>query len=419
MTWVSHSNTDGLDSNSGGSTFSKGDARGISVLVLSSSYPMHEESVSGLFVQRLAEALALRCQNRVLAPSDVRNCSTVSSYPEIKSFRYAPLGLQRLAHGAGGIPAALKAKRANFLLVPPFLLSMLIACFKESKGASIIFANWSICGIVAGLVGLVRGIPVVVTIRGEDGNRAGSGRLFKYLLRLWARLCSRIVTVSNAMADSLKANMPALDGKLLVIPNGVAQAFLDLPPCNASDRIRLLCISSLIPRKSVDTLIKALAQLPSKYTLRIVGEGPEALSLKRLSASLGLMDRIEFTSFQPYSQIPGLFSHAVVFILPSLAEGRPNVVIEALAAARPVVASDIDGIRELIGSGDGKRGLLFPPADADALADQLRSLDDPLERNRLAEQGRRFIIDEGLTWEQAANRYLRLFEDLITRNSTT
>lgn len=389
----------------------------LSVLLLTTSYPLHTGSVSGVFVQRLAAALVRRCQLRVVAPADTSGTPTPAVSPAATTFRYAPQRLQTLAHGAGGIPAALAAHRAHLLLVPPFLFAMLAACWHHSRGAQILFANWSICGIAAGLVGRLRGIPVVVTLRGEDANRVGKGRLFRMMLSLCARLCDRVVTVSNAMAEALRVSVPAVADKLVTIPNGVAQAFLDVPPPRTDgDELRLLCVASLIPRKSVSTLIRALAALPGRYTLSIVGEGVEEAALRRLADTLGIARRVRFLPFQPPERLPALLAESDILVLPSLAEGRPNVVLEAFAAARPVVASDIDGLRELVGA--DIRGLLFNPGDAGALSDCLMRLNDPALRANLAERARRFIIDEGLTWDCAAERYTRLFESLIARDRT-
>ncbi len=329
-------------------------------------------------------------------------------------FRYAPRRLQILAHGAGGIPVALATRRANGLLIIPFLLAMFVACWRQSRRCEILFANWSVCGIVAGIVGRWRGLPVVVTLRGEDTNRIEKSRVFRWILGACIWLCERVVTVSEAMVHTLRTRIPEQAHKMVMIPNGVAQEFLNVPvSSNQSQRLRLLCVGSLIPRKSIDTLIRAVALLPAEHTLCVVGEGPEASRLIDLTESLGLQDQIRFLPFHSPTRLPELLTEVDVLVLPSLAEGRPNVVLEALAAARPVVASDIDGLRELIGRNE--RGLLFPPGEVQALAHCLWHLTDPGLRAELGKQARQFILDQGLTWEWAAVCYQQLFSELIKR----
>jgi glycosyltransferase involved in cell wall biosynthesis len=387
--------------------------RRISVLLLTTSYPLRDGSVSGIFVQRLARAISRYCTLRVLVPDDAEKgvARRRQRKPFLITFRYAPKRLQKLAHGAGGIPAALGQNRMCALLLPPFLLSMSVACWRRASRCDVLFANWSVCGVVAGVIGRVRGLPVVVALRGQDVNRIDQSRLLRAALYLCIRLCDRIVAVSQAMADTLAERVPECSRKLTVIPNGVSAEFLDVPsPAGAGRRLHLLCIASLISSKSVATLIQAMAALSEDVGLTLVGEGPEAAGLIELSHRLGVHDRIEFLPFQSPARLPALFSRADIFVLPSLAEGRSNVMLEAFAASRPVVASDIDGVRELIA--DGRRGLLFPPGDANALADCVRKLRDKDLRLSMGAQARQYIIDEGLTWENAARRYEKIFVEL-------
>ncbi|RMH85292.1 glycosyltransferase family 4 protein [Pseudomonas sp. AOB-7] len=386
-----------------------------SILLLTTSYPLSPGSVSGVFVKRLACALAEVCQLEVLAPSATQRGVHAEGEPSVHEFRYAPRAFQVLAHGAGGIPTALRENRFNALLIPLFLLSMLWSCWKLAKGKDVLFANWSICGVIAGVIGALRGTPVVVTLRGEDANRVASSLASRWMLRLCGWLCSRIVTVSEAMGSRLQLAMPALAQKLEVIPNGVAQPFLSVSPTQAgSEELRLLCVASLIPRKSVSTLVRALALSSPNVSLTLIGEGGEQASLEALATRLGVRSRIEFLPFQAPEKLPAYLAAADVLVLPSRAEGRPNVVLEAFAASRPVIATAIDGLFELVGQ--DQRGLLFPVGDSEALARCIARLGDFELRSQLGVNARRYIEDEGLTWQRSAQRYANIFQYLRSRN---
>ena len=388
--------------------------RVLSVLLLTTSYPLGSDSVSGVFVQRLARALADVCRVQVLAPADSQAVVSADATPSVCVFRYAPQALQVLAHGAGGIPAAIGANRFNLVLVPFFLLSMLLYCWRQAKGKDVLFANWSICGIVAGVVGRLRGIPVVVTLRGEDANRLETSLLFRWGVKLCGLLCARIVTVSETMGARLEA-IPGFSHKLVVIPNGVSQAFLDVEPLRAGDeRLQLLCVASLIPRKSIATLIRALAFTPPCVSLTLIGEGCEQGALIALAVELGVNERVEFLPFQLPEKLPAYLASCDVLVLPSRAEGRPNVVLEAFAAGRPVIATEIDGLYELVGQ--NQRGLLFPVDDSEALARCIHLLAGSELRLTLGCNARQYIVDEGLTWRLAAQRYTQLFQELTQRN---
>ena len=129
----------------------------------------------------------------------------------------------------------------------------------------------------------------------------------------------------------------------------------------------LVCAGSLIPRKGHRVLLRALARCTDfAWRLQLAGEGPEHAELARLAIELGLADRIEFSGELPPDAMPAFLANADLFILPSFSEGRSNALLEAMASGLPVVASDIDGVTELIE--DDRTGRLFPPGDDEALA---------------------------------------------------
>ena len=118
----------------------------------------------------------------------------------------------------------------------------------------------------------------------------------------------------------------------------------------------------------------------------IVGDGPERGALETRIAQLGLGDRVHLLGFR--TDIPELLAGCDLFVLPSLFEGLPLSILEAMAAGKAVVATAIGGNDEAVV--DGVTGLLVPPADPEALADALRTLlREPERRRRLGEAGRR------------------------------
>ena len=146
--------------------------------------------------------------------------------------------------------------------------------------------------------------------------------------------------------------------------------------------------------------------------LVIIGEGQEKETLKSLTLQLGLSDYVRFLGNVPPSYIPGELANTDVFVLTSFSEGRPNVVLEAMAAGVPVIASNIDGVNELIQ--DDETGLLFDPGDVECLAIQMeRLINDHEMRARLGEAGRNYIIQNGLTWEKTAQNYIGVYKEII------
>ncbi|MGH8132231.1 MAG: glycosyltransferase [Steroidobacteraceae bacterium] len=171
-------------------------------------------------------------------------------------------------------------------------------------------------------------------------------------------------------------------------------------------------IGQLIPRKGVDTLIRAFSRLetPARQ-LCIVGDGPARGSLERLAADLGETHRVRFLGYR--QDRIALLKALDVFVLPSSLEGIPRCVLESMAAGVPVVASDIPGCRTVVQ--DGVTGLLFPPGDVAGLASSLRQLlADPALRSSLAARAEALVRRE-FSAEGMAVRYAKLYRELAAR----
>lgn len=387
-------------------------ARRLRILLLSTSFPLAPGEESGVFVERLARALAARHDVRVLTPDAAVAPAAGDERPyALHRVRYAPRRWQVLAHGPGGIPGAVAAHPAARLLVPAMLAAMTWSCWRRAPHCDLVFANWSVNGLVAGIAGRLRGKPVVTALRGEDANRALTSPAYRWLLGACLRLSRRVVAVSRPIADQLAGLRPG-GAPIAAIANGVDPAFLaiDRAPRDSAD-LRLVAVGSLVQRKAVDLLLRALAGCPGGVTATIVGAGPEHARLVALASELGVAARVCFAGSVAPAAIPALLGEHDALVLTSRREGRPNAVVEGLAAALPVVASDIPGVRELVS--DGENGLLFAPGDAAALTTCLLRLRDATLRRRLGEAARERVIAEGLTWEATARGYERVFADAL------
>lgn len=377
--------------------------------VVTTSFPLHPDSTSGAFVQHLASQLADSADVVVLTPAATSATLPASPQYALRSLRYAPRTLQRLAHQPGGIPVALARQPWLWALVPCFLLALFWASYRLARKVDVVHANWSINGAVAGLAARLAGKPVITTLRGSDVDRATRKLLDRLLLRWSARLSSTLTCVSHGLEREAALLLPPGSARLEVVPNGVAEAFFSIPLPAPRRPLRLLFVGSLIPRKSLDTLLQALALVgdPGAMTLRIVGDGPERERMVALARHLEL--QIDFAGAQPPAAIPDELAAHDVLVLPSLYEGRPNVVLEAMAAARAVVASALPGTGELIEH--DRTGLLFPAGDSRRLAECLQRL---AAHHALVRQfgmaARDHLAASGLTWDSTAARYIALYQ---------
>lgn len=386
-----------------------------SVLLVSTSYPIHPGSSSGIFVYRLADALAAYFAIKVVTPADNISSANEGAYP-VREFRYAPKRWQILANTPGGIPAALAHyKWRAALLIPPFVFGMTLGIIKDARHCQVILANWSICGVIAGLIGMVLRKPVVTVFRGSDVNRAQTSRVHRLLLLLAMKFCVRAIAVSDGIRTLVTELFPRYAHKIEMIPNGVS---LPKPsgtyPITNRSGIKLAFVGSLIPLKRVELILSVLKEFEGDITLEIAGDGPLSSNLAAQSVRDGLANSVRFHGALAPEKIPEFLSECDALVLPSESEGRANVILEAFSVGLPVIASDIPGNRELVIN--GLNGYLFPSGDVNALGNSILRLQNPSERKRLGFEARKFIDDNKLSWESTALRYYGLLTDVI--NST-
>jgi glycosyltransferase involved in cell wall biosynthesis len=160
------------------------------------------------------------------------------------------------------------------------------------------------------------------------------------------------------------------------------------------DAVEVLTVAALSRRKGHEFLIRALAELDgAPVRLTLAGDGPERARLERLAAELGVSGAVAFEGAVAYDRVPALYDRADVFCLPSFAEGLPTVLMEAMAAGLPTVATNVNGTAELVD--DGVTGILVPPARADLIAAALgRLAADADLRASMGAAGRRRVCEE-------------------------
>lgn len=209
--------------------------------------------------------------------------------------------------------------------------------------------------------------------------------------RLIISAAGRYIAVSRDTAQRLirKLHWPA--NKVQVIHNGVA--FHPIDDRSASivhqqlakgARPIVLTVARLDEQKGHRYLLEAAAQVPEAQFV-LAGDGPLRSVLEAQAQSLGLQERLTFLGYR--EDIPALLAACDVFVLPSLYEGLPLSILEAMAASKPVIATRIGGTDEAVI--DGETGLLVPPADPTALVAAIRSvLNDHVLAQRLAAAGR-------------------------------
>lgn len=213
-------------------------------------------------------------------------------------------------------------------------------------------------------------------------------------------------------AQALRTIPPALWEKVSVVRCGVEIPETVARPAG-SPPLRAVCVGRLSAEKGHHGLLAALAQLRGlapDVRVTLIGDGPLRGELESRARELGLDDSVEFAGARPEAEVLRAVAGADLFVLPSLMEGLPVVLMEAMALGVPVLAPHVAGIPELVT--DERDGLLFRPSDWQGLTSQLRRLlTDTALRTRLALAGRarvtgEFAIDRAVEplWKSFAGR---------------
>jgi glycosyltransferase involved in cell wall biosynthesis len=221
-----------------------------------------------------------------------------------------------------------------------------------------------------------------------------------------------IALTQGAAAEIAQFGLPA--DKTRVIPNGIDLtkfAAQDWPTVRGSDPIRLLFVGRLGREKGIDVLLDALASLPrpSEFTLKIVGFGGELQKLEAQVRALGLQQIVEFCGRR--IDMAAEYAWSEIVVLPSRFEGMPNVVLEAMACARPVLGTRIDGTRDLVQ--EPASGWLVPPEDVKALAAALANVSRQRQNLRAMGAVGREIVERRFALSDVAGQYLKEYEALL------
>lgn len=390
----------------------------LSVLVVTTSFPTNENPVSGIFVKRLLDNMPSHVDLKVLTPCGVSRLSFgANERYKIECFRYAPWKWQRLAHQPGGIPAALENGFFMKLLLPVFLLSLLIRCFREIPKVNVIHANWSVNGFICAIANIFARRPLVLTLRGTDINKANRSIVYRYILRAALNGSKVVTVVSQAMQNALSTDFPAISPRMVMVPNGVDRNLMDIAlrkKKHSKDCINVLVIANLIKLKNVALCIRAVARLKNQLAVKltIVGDGPEKKSLRKLVVEFGLQNDVKFQGSVDPDNIASYLEDADCLVLTSSSEGKPNVVLEAFAAGLPVIASAIDGVTEMIGEDDN--GLLFESGNEIDLAQKIQKLfySDVLYE-KYSKCGRDYVVKNRLLWGDTGERFADIYSALV------
>lgn len=291
----------------------------------------------------------------------------------------------------------------------------------SSDSPDVVHAHFWMSGLATELAARRLHLPVVLTFhalgtvkRRYQGRADTSPRSRIKFERLIAVSADHIVaTCSDEVRELARMGVP--DARTSVVPCGVDLSMFDRhgPIAPKGRRRRLLSIGRMVPRKGFDTAIKALPELPDTELL-IAGGGAddtaraEAARLRRIATEHGVADRVQLLGQLAHVEMPALLRSADVVVCTPWYEPFGIVPLEAMACAKPVVASAVGGLLDTVD--DGVTGALVPPSEPKPLARALRSLlADSAQRRRWGAAGHRKVCGR-YSWDQIAADTLTAYE---------
>lgn len=251
-------------------------------------------------------------------------------------------------------------------------------------------------------------VPLVTTEHSTWNRRRR--QIFRPLDQWMYARYAVVACIGEATESALRDWVGRQSPPTMVVPNGIdVERFVRASGARTTraktNCTTLICVASLTDSKGHEVLLRAVGRLANIEVL-LVGDGPKRLDLERLAANLGIAGQVRFLGNR--SDVPALLAAADIYIQPSCWEGFGIATLEAMAAGLPVVASDVPGLRDVVGDA----GLLFKTGSAADLTECVaRLMSDPDLRSRLAslaqKRSRQFSI------QAAAAAYVRLYKSVI------
>ena len=399
------------------STCNSNSGEKVKIASISHMFPNSINPHIGVFVKERLKHVALKTDLTMIAP--------VPSFP-FSEFTSKYAGLSQLLDKE--IIDGMTVHHPRYFMIPKFF-KFLDAMFYAKSMASymeemfsqarfdILDFHWVYPDAIGGLQ-WANGFrkKTVVTVRGNEAIYYFNKGPVRKIVQQRLKEFDHVIAVSKDLKDKILAEFGVDKSRISVIANGIDPAKFRCTDLGQARRQCLLdegkryvlTVSRLSAEKGVEFLLRAMKKLRAPETrLVIIGDGPLKAGLISLAADLGIKDRVQFLGVLGHADICAWYNAADVFCLPSLWEGCPNVVIEALACGTPVVASRVGGIPDLVPGAD--YGSLVPPGDADMLAE---ALDLALGKN----WNRRSISEFGSanSWANVADKVISVFEGVLS-----
>ncbi len=327
-----------------------------------------------------------------------------------------------------GAPGADKASLRDIL--PAFRDGVLEFQREDGREYDLVHSHYWLSGWVGQALKSEWGVPHVIMFHtlGEAKNRHHPGeREPQYRIdgeRIVAQSADRVICASRGEAEMLAELYGVAPGRAAIVPCGVdtvrfrpmsrrrARRYLDLP----QDEPLALFVGRIEALKGIDILLRAVAQVESRFRLLVIGgdrkDTPRKGELEALAKELGVASRVSFLDAVPHEELPLYYNAADICVVPSYYESFGLVAVEAMACGVPVVASRVGGLKETVH--DGQTGYLVPWRCPEPFAERLEMLlSNPSLRRSMGREARAAV--ERYRWSEVAARVEDVYHELVSQ----
>ncbi|HHS83917.1 MAG TPA: glycosyltransferase family 4 protein [Gammaproteobacteria bacterium] len=393
----------------------------INILLSTVIFPNRFEINRGIYIKKQALELARRDRLTIVVP-----------VPYLPSFLGStPLGFYAKIPREDNIDG-LQVHYPRFFIVPkvlrflhgPFLFFSVCRFYYRvirDEKPEILLGFWAFPdGFANVLVAKIFKLPVVIGCLGSDINQCTKTYLRRKMIGWTLRNCDQVLSVSEALKAEMVNRLNVSPQRVTVIPNGIEEEIFYPRDRNEMREVLGLekqcqiavCVARLEPVKGIDILVHAFARIRRDGRLLvIIGDGEEMSRMKSLVEELGLSRSVLLLGSKPHDEIPDWINAADLLILPSRTEGWPNTLMEAFSCGKPVVASRIGGVPEIINS--PMLGIMTNPGDAEDLA---RGIEEGLARDWDAEVIRARVL--GRSWAVVTDELRTELQQVLQRCRT-
>ncbi len=306
-----------------------------------------------------------------------------------------------------------------------YMISSFLLLFRlwSKHGLDLVHAHGWDPALVGGLFSRIFGVPLVLTVHGIPSPRASiSRKIFQFLEEMLLSLCSfkhsRIIALTNSDKSRL-IELGVAEEAIDVIPNGIdLNEFQRVCLGDFRDRHQVsdetflaLFVGRLHEQKGVEVLLRAAERLKGDDVFFVVvGSGHKEREYKILAQELQV-ENVLFTGEIGREELLAAFASSDVFVLPSIFEGMPYVILEAMASGKPVVASDLPGLSEVIA--EGGNGILFKVGSDKDLAEGILRLKEDRGMTRSMGEASRRLAENLFDWRKIFRRTIDIYRRVL------